>query len=255
LNNKISAVIITKNEEAVLERCLGSLAQCDEIIVVDSGSTDNTEKIARSYGCRFIRMKWQGYARQKNAGIRLAKNEWILSVDADEWIPGVLMMEIRKSVCDGAYDAFMIARKNLYYTGKWLRFGGLYPDMQLRLFRKKSGRFDESAAVHESAIVKGAKARLKEPMMHETKRSIAAHISAVNTYTEMEADKLMKKGKKPGVYGFVIKPLAYFFKHYFLKAGFLDGWQGFVYHTISAWYVFISYVKLREKKAPPQSSS
>ncbi len=244
----ISAVIITKNEAESLPRCLGSLMECDEIIVVDSGSTDDTEKIARKYGCRFFKKKWEGYARQKNAGIKLAKNPWILSVDADEWVPGVLMKEIKETVKLQEFEGYIIPRKNLYYTGKWLSFGGLYPDSQLRLFKKNYGIFDESAEVHESVVLKGKKGFLKNDLMHETKKSIEAHVKAINTYTDLEAERLLRKGKKAGFYGLIVKPVFYFIRHYFFKFGFLDGWQGFVYHMLSAWYIFISYVKLKEKK-------
>jgi glycosyltransferase involved in cell wall biosynthesis len=244
---KISAVIITKDEEKIIARCLDCLQWVDEIIVIDSGSTDNTMKIARQYGAKVYSREWAGYARQKNFGIAKAKNGWVLSLDADEIMTDELADEIKNIPDSGAGKAgFFIARKNIYY-GRWLRFGGIYPDHQLRLFKKQAGKYDE-VDLHECVGIKGETGTLKNPVMHYTKDSIHEHIEFVNKYTELEAKRLFEKGHIPTGYSALIKPKFYFLKHYIFKLGFLDGWQGFACHVISSMYVFMTEIKVMEKQ-------
>jgi len=243
----VSVVIIAQNEERIISRCLESAAWAGEIIVVDGGSTDNTAQIARSRGAKVFVNGFKGFAAQKNYAISKATGKWVLSLDADEVIEEKLAQEITdiissKNPCDGYY----IPRKNFYYTGKFLRFGGLYPDRQLRFFKRNNGSF-EGAVIHEGIKVKGTTGLLKNSILHFTKPGIKAHIDTVNRYTELEAQKNAGEGRRATGYTVLIKPAAYFLKHYFIKLGFLDGVEGLIYHMISAHYVFIKEVKLAEK--------
>ncbi|MCE5299370.1 MAG: glycosyltransferase family 2 protein [Spirochaetia bacterium] len=242
----LSVVVITKNEERVLARCLDSVKAADEVIVVDSGSTDATDSIAKSHGAKFIYRKWDSYARQKNFGIAAARGKWVLSVDADEAVTPELMCEIKEIIAGykpGAPVGYYAPRLNIYYNNKPLRRGGLYPDHQLRFFKKGRARFRD-VAVHENMEVDGATARLRNDMLHYTKPGIEAHIKAVNDYTDMEAKRYA--GRVPTGYSTLLKPLTYFISRYFFKLGFLDGMAGLIYHTLSAHYVFIKEVKLLE---------
>jgi len=242
----VSVVIIAQNEGRIISRCLESAAWAGEIIVVDGGSTDNTVQISQKRGAKVYINSFKGFAAQKNYAISKAAGKWVLSLDADEVIEEKLAQEIiditgSKSPCDGYY----IPRKNFYYTGKLLRFGGLYPDRQLRLFKKGAGCF-EGSIVHEGLRVTGTTGLLKNAILHFTKPGIKAHIETVNRYTGLEAQKNSHDGRRATGYTILIKPAAYFLKHYFLKLGFLDGVEGLIYHMISAHYVFIKEVKLAE---------
>lgn len=246
--DNVSVVIIAQNEGRIISRCLESAAWAAEIIVVDGGSTDDTVKTALAYGAKVFQHKFEGYVEQKNFAISKASNEWVLSVDADEIIEKPLSEEILSAVKNaGAFDGYYIPRKNFYYTNRFLRFGGLYPDRQLRLFRKGKGIF-EGGRIHEGLKLRGEAGALKNALLHYTKPGIEAHINTVNRYTGLEAEKSLSEGKRATGYTLLIKPAAYFIKHYFLKLGFLDGPEGLIYHLISAHYVFIKEIKLAEKQ-------
>jgi glycosyltransferase involved in cell wall biosynthesis len=243
---KISAVIITKNEEKIIAKCLGSLKWVNEIIVIDCGSEDNTVEIAKQYGAKVYFNEWQGYAKQKNFGIAKAKNDWILSLDADEIMTDELIDEIKSLPDSGTgKSGFFIARKNMYY-GKWLRYGKVYPDKQLRLFNKHAGNFGD-VEIHECVNIKGATDILKNPMIHYTKDSIKEHIECVNKYSTLHADMLLKKGYYPTGRSIFLKPFFHFLKRYFLKLGFLDGYHGLVHHAISAMCIYKTQVKVMKK--------
>ncbi|PKL91976.1 MAG: glycosyltransferase family 2 protein [Candidatus Goldiibacteriota bacterium HGW-Goldbacteria-1] len=243
----VSVVIIAQNEGRIISRCLESAAWAGEVIVVDGGSTDNTVQTARKRGAKVYNNNFKGFADQKNYAISKATGKWVLSLDADEVIEEKLAEEIinissSKSPCDGYY----IPRKNLYYTGKFLRFGGLYPDRQLRFFKRNTGSF-EGAIIHEGLKVNGTTGQFKNALLHFTKPGVKAHLDTVNRYTGLEAQKNVHNGRRATGYTILIKPVSYFLKHYFLKLGFLDGVEGLIYHMVSAHYVFIKEVKLAEK--------
>ncbi len=245
--DNVSVVIIAQNEGRIISRCLESAAWAGEIIVVDGGSTDDTIKTALASGAKVFQHKFEGFAGQKNFAISKASNEWVLSVDADEVIEKELAEEIVSAINNpDACGGYYIPRKNFYYTGRFLRFGGLYPDRQLRLFRKGKGAFD-GGRVHEGLKLQGETGVLKNALLHYTKPGIEAHMNTVNKYTGLEAEKSLSEGKRATGYTILIKPAAYFIKHYFLKLGFLDGLEGLIYHMISAHYVFIKEIKLAEK--------
>lgn len=241
----LSVVLITKNEEKIIARCLESAGWADEIIVIDSGSTDNTASIAKRFGAKVIFKKWEGYAKQKNFGISKAKNQWILSLDADEIITAELKEEIIKTVHGGGFAGFYIPRRTYFY-GCLLKHGNIYPDRQLRLFIKGAGKYEETD-IHERFILDGEAGHLKNPMLHYSKDSIKAHVAAMNSYTSLEVKRAVKIGYKPTGYSVLIKPVLYFMKRYIFRAGFLDGFAGLVYYSINAIYIFTREIKIMEE--------
>lgn len=244
---KLSVVIITKNEEKIISRCLESVSWADEIIVVDSGSSDNTVEICRKYNAKVFYKKWAGYSKQKNFAISKAKGDWILSIDADEIVSDKLREEIKNilNADDVLYNGYEIRFKNYYY-GKFLRFGGLYPDYHLRLFRKGKGKFNKNK-IHEGVQLKGESKKLKGEILHFTSRLISDHIENINKYTEFEAIQNKENLKIPTGYTIFIRPLYNFIKKYFFKFGFLDGLHGFIFHVFSSMYLFIQEIKTIEK--------
>ena len=243
---KISAVIITKNEEKILSRCLDAVSWADEIIIVDSFSTDRTVQIAEEFGATVFKKKWAGFSQQKNFAISKARVPWILSLDADEIATPDLKDEILKITADagGRCAGYYIPRRTYFY-GRLMRFGKVYPDYQMRLFKKGCGEF-EKTEIHERLLVKGEEGRLKNPLLHYSKAGIEDHIKTVNSYTELEAKRAVKLGYRPTGYSVVIKPMLYFLKHYIWNFGFLDGTAGLTYYSINAAYVFIKEVKAME---------
>lgn len=241
---KISVVIITHNEEANIQRCLESVAFADEKIIVDSFSRDDTVKIATQYTSNIIRRKWEGFSRQKNFGISRARNDWILSLDADEVLSVELKQEIidlKPENCSGYY----IKRKP-YFMGKFIKHCGWYPDKQLRLFKKAEGRFDENKMVHESVILKGKKRTLENQMLHFPYKNIGKYFEQFNKYTSLAAQQYMRDGRKFSKAKLILNPLATFIKMFFIKAGFLDGFAGFCICVLSSCYNFVKYAKLWE---------
>lgn len=242
---KISVTIITHNEEENIENCLKSIKWADEIVVVDSFSTDKTLAICKKYKARIIKYKWLGYSKQKNLAIDNSRNEWVLSLDADERITKELLDEIKKEFERGdAADGYYIARKN-FFLGKWIKHCGWYPDYNLRLFKKTKGRFIERE-VHERAEVNGAAKYLKHPMEHYTYKTLSDFISRLDRYSTLSAMELHKKGKRAGWSHFTIRPLSTFLKMYFFKNGFLEGFYGILLSGLYAFYTFSKYAKLWE---------
>ncbi len=243
---QISAVIITLNEEERLEPALKSLkGVVEEIIVVDAESEDDTLKIAKKYTDRIFRRKWTNFSDQKNFGNSQASYPWILSLDADERLSPELKEEIlrikkRETDC----SAFSIPRR-VFYLGKWIRHSGWYPDRKIRLFRKDSARW-EGEYVHERLLVEGKVEKLKEPIYHFTYRNIQDHLERINVFSELGARKLYAEGKKCHFYHLVFLPFFRFFNSYLLKAGFLDGFAGFIVSVLNGYSIFIRYAKLKE---------
>jgi glycosyltransferase involved in cell wall biosynthesis len=243
---QISVVIITLNEEARIEGALKSVqAIADEIILVDSFSTDDTVKIAKNYTPHTFRRKWTNYADQKNFANNEAAFPWILSLDADERLSPELAQEILdlKKMEPGC-AAFSMPRQ-VWYMGKWIRFSGWYPDRKTRLFRKDSARW-EGEFVHESLKVDGRLSRLKGSLHHFTYRDIRDHLERINQFSTLGAKKLFAQEKKCRWYHLVFLPCSRFVKSYILKLGFLDGFAGFVISIFNGYAIFVRYAKLRE---------
>jgi glycosyltransferase involved in cell wall biosynthesis len=243
---EISAVIITFNEEKRLEPALKSLAGLvSEIVVVDSFSTDNTVKLAKKYTNKVFQRKWTDYSDQKNYANTRASFPWILSLDADERISPELreeIIEIKKEEpeCDG----FSIPRQ-VYYLGKWIRRSGWYPDRKLRLFRKERARW-EGEYVHERLVIEGKIQKLSGSIHHFTYRNISDHLDRINKFSELGAQKLYAKGNKCRWHHLVFMPFFRFMKSFFWRAGFLDGYPGFIISVLNGYSIFLRYAKLRE---------
>lgn len=243
---KISATIITFNEERHLGSCLESLeGVADEIVVVDSGSQDNTLEIAKQFQARTFARDWTNYSEQKNYAASLATHDWILSLDADECLSPALskMLQAVKEQ-DTDASAFAFPRKALY-LGRWIEHSGWYPDHKTRLYRKDKARWN-GAYVHESLHVDGAVARLEGDLLHYTCESISEHLHSLDRYTTLAAQELWQRGKGAGVSHSLASAVAAFIKTYWLKQGFRDGKQGFLIACFAGCYNLAKYAKLWE---------
>ena len=242
---RLSVAVVTLNEEERLRACLESVVWADELVVVDAGSSDKTIAIAREFTDRVLFRAWDGYGTQKNFALAQCQGDWILSLDADERVSDALREEIRARFAAGpAETGFFLPRRNLF-EGRWVRHGGLYPDWQLRLFRRGRGAFVERA-VHESVRVDGPTARLHRPLIHESYRSVADAVLRLNRYSDLAAADLAAAGRGGSLIDLLARPVWRFASMYFLRAGFLDGWRGLVLAWLYAHYVFLRAAKARE---------
>ncbi len=247
---KLSAVIITKNEEKNIARCLDSLqGLVDEIIVVDSYSTDRTKDICSKYNSlTFVEQKWLGYSEQKNFGNTIAENEMILSLDADEAITPKLKKEIQALTDENKVYGFP---RLTNYCGKWIYHSGWYPDVQWRIFPKSKAKWNQ-APVHEVLEFKDLeKVKLKHHIEHYSVYSIEQHIDTINKYSSLNAYKILAKSKTGLLTKALFRSIHRFIKIYFLKKAFLDGAEGFYIAGISAYSVFLKYVKAHQKSRNP----
>ena len=243
--NKISAVIITKNEELNIARCLEALSWVDEIIIVDSRSDDKTVEIAERYNAKVIAIDWIGYGPAKQEAVKHTTHDWVLSVDADEVVTPELADEIKSVLSqENTADGYLMPRKT-NFMGRWINHSNWYPDFILRFFNKTKGGFNANL-VHEAIEIAGPKAYLKNDLLHYSYPTLDEYFRKSNIYTRMGAQDLYAKGVKAGFFGICIKPIAAFIKHYFLKKGFLDGVEGFLISFLSAIAVMVKYAKLRE---------
>ena len=247
---RLTVTIIAWNEEERLRACLESVAWADEIVVIDAESTDKTAALAREFTDRVWVRPWPGFAVQKNFAIEQATGEWILSLDADERVTPELACRIQEIVAAGGPAAgYSVPRKNLFW-GAWVRHGGLYPDYQLRLFRRGAGRFAEDA-VHESVTVDGRVETLAEALLHQSYRDLEDFVRRSNRYSTLAARDWIRRGRRVSVPALVMKPLARFFSMYIVKRGFLDGWRGLVLAVLYAEYVFLRMAKAWEARRAP----
>ncbi|UCD94985.1 MAG: glycosyltransferase family 2 protein [Candidatus Zixiibacteriota bacterium] len=239
----ISVVIIARDEEKNIVRCLGSVRWADEVIVIDTGSSDKTPEMAESLGARLYRIEWRGFGNAKQFGVDKATGRWVLSVDADEEITEVLASEVAEAVKDSDFAGYDIPRRTSF-MGRWIRHSRWYPDYVLRLFRKETGGFT-SSLVHEKVEIDGNVGRLKHPILHYSYPDVETYMRKLETYTSLAARELHKKGKRFSVLSLVLKPIAAFSRHYITGAGFLDGVEGFMIASLSAFGVLTKYIKLR----------
>lgn len=247
MQTKISATIIVKNEETNIHDCLNSLDFVDEIVVVDSGSSDGTESICRACPkVKFFSYPWAGFGKQKNIAAGLAVNDWILNIDADERVTP----ELRTSIMNADYDrfaAFRMAREN-YFGKRWIRRCGWYPDDKIRLYHRKHAAFSEKV-VHEGVETSAKVDMLGGNLKHFTYSDIADYVVRMDRYSTLAAEELINKGEKPGIKAMLLRPAWTFIKMYLLKRGFLDGYTGFLLAILYAQYTFLKYAKAREKLA------
>ena len=245
---KLSVVLITLNEQEKLGATLESVKWADEIVVLDSGSTDLTLDIARAFRARIYTEPWKGYSAQKNSSIEKAGGDWILSLDADESVEPALAEESKQIVSGGgdpAVTAYYGPRKNLLF-GRWMKHGGWWPDPKLRLFRRGTAQFAERA-VHESMVTSGRTATLKHALVHNSYERLADYIAANNRYSTLGAQVAIQRGHR----GFsflhiVVNPIATFVYNYFFRLGLLDGKEGLLLHLYHSAYVSWKYAKVWE---------
>lgn len=232
--NKLSVVIISKNEENFIGDAIKSSLFADEVIVLDSGSTDLTCSIAKKLGAKVIHQDWLGFGAQKNMAVKLANNDWVFVLDADERITFKLQLEILNTLNNPYADGYQIPRLNNFF-GKYIRRCGLYPDYSVRLFNRKKGKFN-NLKVHESVQIDGTVGKLKNHMLHFAFDTVENFYNKQRTYAS-----LSQKNKSIGKS--FISPLWTFFKIYIYKLGFLEGWRGFVIAKVYAKYTFWKYYK------------
>ncbi|MFL9650014.1 glycosyltransferase family 2 protein [Exiguobacterium chiriqhucha] len=243
--NKISAVIITKNEEANLEECLKSLHWVDEIIIVDSYSTDSTKEIARKYTPYVYERSWTGYTDQRNYGATKATNEWILSIDADERITEKLSIEIKEKLGANNFVAFKIPMQN-YVFNRWMNHSGLGNQYHTRLYNKKYCEWD--SLIHEDIVAKGNIGKMNEKMLHLAYMNVSELIYKIDKYTDLEAEKLIKLHNPPSTAKLLVYPYAIFLYKYLFQKGFKDGISGFAWAASLSYYHQIKLIKYFLKK-------
>ena len=232
--NKLSVVIITKNEEKFIAGAVESAIFADEVLVVDSGSTDNTCNIAKGIGARVVQQDWLGFGAQKNKAVELAKNDWVFVLDADERFTSELQSEGLITLKNPIAEGYQVARLNSFF-GKSIKTCGLYPDYSVRLFNKNQGKFN-NVLVHESVQMSGSVSTLNNHMTHLAYETVDKFKIKQKKYAALSQ-------KKKNIFKALIGPLWTFFNLYFIKFGFLDGWHGFMIAKLYAQYTFWKYIK------------
>ena len=241
---RITATIITLNEERNIARAIESLRCCDEIVVVDSGSTDRTVELAQNLGARVLEEGWRGYAGQKNRAAEAASNDWILSIDADEALSEALEAEIWQVKKHGPkHDAYTMPRL-AQYLGKWILHSGWYPDRKVRLFDRRKAKWSGDF-VHESVVVEGSVGYLEENLLHFTCDSLSEHLRTLDRYTTLAAEEIVATGKGISMTKLLADPPWTFLRTYVVQRGFLDGFEGLVIAYMAAVYTFLKYAKAR----------
>ena len=248
----MSVTIIAFNEENKIAKAIQSASWADDILVVDSGSTDRTVEIARQNGARVLQNPWKGYGQQKNFAQAHALHSWVLNIDADEWVSENLAEEIHSELrnieSSGSIPTkgFQIPRKT-FYLGKWIQHGGWYPNYLSRLAHRDSAKWTEPA-VHESLEIQGNVGRLINPIMHDAFNSIGDQILTNLRFAKLGSEDLLRRGQKASLFKLVFKPIGKFFETYLLKKGFADGLPGFIISINAAHSMFLKYAFLFEKK-------
>src|SRR5271168_4957054 len=254
----LSVAMIAMNEEANLPRTLESVRWADEIVIVDSGSKDRTIEIAQSFGAKTSYHAFGGHGEQKNVALDLCTSDWILLLDADEVLSPGLQKEIRDLLAgepDPKYGAYWIPRLNLI-LGRWMRHGGFYPDLKLRLFRRGSARLSEGVGPHSTPQFEGPRGRLKHDMLHYAYPDLNTYLEHMNRYSSEIGLLLQRRGRVSRsfpafVWNAVLNPLATFLYNYFIRLGFLDGREGLLLHLYHASYVSWKYAKAWELSRKP----
>lgn len=260
IRQTLSVAVITQNEEANLARTLSSVQFADEIIVIDSGSTDRTVEIAQDFGAKVFQESWKGFAIQKNSAIEKCTGTWILSLDADEELTLDLQQEIRRLLRGTPQaDAYMIRRRNLFLK-RWMRHGGYYPDPKLRLFRRHRANFAPPARfterpVHETIALQGTLDTLHHDLIHHAYPTIESYIEHMDRYSTLGAQIVVSKGKTSRslwsfFYNVAIIPVFTFLWNFIFRFGFLDGREGFLLHLYHSTYTSWKYAKAWQTTLP-----
>ncbi len=241
---RLSAVLITRDAAAQLEECLASVAFADEILVVDSGSKDETRAIAARHGARLIEKDWIGYGGQRQYAVDQAKHDWVLCVDADERVTPQLAASIQRALGDPVSPVYRMARRNRF-LGRWLAHGEGYPDWSLRLFNRNSARWSDDP-VHEKVLFAVTPGRLDGDLLHDSADGLANYLDRQNRHTSLAAQQLFEREQSGGVLQLLFSPAVRFIKFYVLRLGFLDGLPGLVHISIGCINSYLKYAKLIE---------
>ncbi len=242
----LSVAIITLNAAAQLTDCLASAAFADEIVVVDSGSSDGTAELAASFGARVIQQDWLGFGRQKQFAVEAASHDWVLCLDADERVSPALRASIENALVAPSTAAFRFARCNRF-LGRYLKFGEGYPDWSLRLFDRRQAHWSNDT-VHEKVVTSTAVATLAGDLLHDSAETLAAYLSKQNRYTSLAADMALAAGKRSSFARIAISPLVRFIKFYLIRQGFRDGLPGLIHIAIGCFNSFCKYAKILERQ-------
>jgi glycosyltransferase involved in cell wall biosynthesis len=243
---KLTVTVITRNESANILAALESVSWADEIVVVDSHSTDDTVALARQRTGRVVVRDWPGYSAQKNFAAEQASHDWILSLDADERVTPALAAEVKLLLGDEPpARGYRIPRVS-FYLRKWIRSTDWYPDYQLRLYDRRVSAW--AGAVHEGVDVRGGVGRLRAELEHFPYRDIAHHLQTIDRYTTLAAAQMRERGKTVGVAGLAARPLGAFLRNYVVRGGWRDGAVGFVVSVLNSYYVFVKFAKLWESR-------
>lgn len=241
----LSVVLIAKNEAERLDACLDSVQWADEIVVVDSGSSDATREIALRYTDKVFDIPWRGFGPQKQAAVDLASNDWILNIDCDERVTPDLAAEIRAILAsDSIMGAYSVPRRTFLGTRE-IRRCGWYPDRTIRLFDRRGARFSDSL-VHERVVTDGPVAHCRGHLLHYSFSGIGPLLTKLNHYSDLSARQMFEQGRRCTLFDLTVRPLFAFFKTYLLRLGVLDGIEGLEISTTTALLTFVKYVKLRE---------
>ena len=240
----LSAVLITRNAAAVLAPCLESLAFADEIVVVDSGSSDGTAEIARRYGARLVQKEWLGFGRQKQYAVDQARHDWVLCLDADETVSPQLAASIQAALAAPVSPVYRMPRRNRF-LGRWLSHGEGYPDWSPRLFNRMNARWSDDL-VHEKVLYAVTPGTLQGDLLHDSADDLTAYLERQNRYTTLAARQAYELGRSAGFFHILMSPVVRFFKFYVFRLGFLDGMPGLLHISIGCMNSYLKYAKLIE---------
>ena len=238
----LSVAIITHNPGSLLEACLRSVAFADDVVIVDTGSTDATPELASAHGARLIRHEWLGFGPQKQFAVEQARHDWVLCLDADERVSDRLRASIQDTLQSPQAGAYELARCNRF-MGRWLRHGEGYPDWCIRLFDRRRARWSADP-VHEKVLTDARPGRLAGDLLHESAESLERYLEKQNRYTSLQAEAMHAGGLKAGLSDLLLSPFLRFIKFYVLRLGFLDGVPGLVHVLIGCMNSFLKYAKL-----------
>jgi glycosyltransferase involved in cell wall biosynthesis len=248
---RVSAIIITKNAGTMIRRCVESVAWADEIIVVDSGSTDDTAEICRAMGVKFsVTADFPGFGPQKNRALDQATGDWVVSIDADEWITPELRDEMRAAMANPTAAAYAVPRRSSF-CGRYMKHSGWWPDHVIRLIRRDAARFSDDRA-HERLLVEGVTRKLKQPLMHEAISTMDQMLGKMNLYSTASARMLHERGRKASLATAILHGTWAFFRTYVFRLGFLDGREGFILAVANAEGSYYRYVKLMLENGKPR---
>jgi glycosyltransferase involved in cell wall biosynthesis len=240
----LTVAVITLNAGARLDACLASAGFADELLVVDSGSTDDTVEVARRHGARVESKEWLGFGRQKQHAVALARHDWVLCLDSDERVTEGLERSIREAMAAPRYHAYRFTRRNRF-LGRWLAHGEGYPDWCLRLFHRAHAGWSGDE-VHEVVLTTAQVGRLEGDLLHESVEDIATYLAKHNRFSTAHAQMLYSQGTRTSPARVALSPVIRFAKYYVFRLGFLDGIEGMAHCLIGAWYSFVKHLKLYE---------